>query len=288
MLYIFYNSLSKIGTKKKKIFNILNKAVKTFNHNELHLNDIINIKDPYKIIKELDQEKDVVLLVGGDGTLTNIANKICGLKNLPPIYAYKAGTGNDFLRSLKTIKETKIVNKHFYLINPYIEKLPIIKFNNNKMHFLNGIGLGIDAVISRDINEKKLTKNKVSFFKISVQNLKTFQPIKNIEIIIDDKFYKFNNVWFCSIMNGEYYGGGMKIAPNANRLGDTLKIIVINEISKFKLLYLFPLVYTGKHINVSNVKILEGKKITLKTSEKTSLQIDGESFNDIDLVNVEK
>ena len=63
-------------------------------------------------------------------------------------------------------------------------------------------------------------------------------------------------------MNGKYIGGGMKIAPEANRNDDILEIYIIKAKSYKKIIPVFPLIYLGLHkIARSNVVHLRGKNI---------------------------
>ena len=89
-------------------------------------------------------------------------------------------------------------------------------------------------------------------------------------------------------MNGKYYGKGMKIAPFADINSNKLNLIVIDNITKFKLLFFFPTVYFGRHIKNKFVKSYVGNKISLKLYEKTYGQIDGEFQENITEVTAHK
>lgn len=68
MLYIFYNSLSKSGKCQRKMYDIVSDAIKVFLQPEVKIFDIIKIKDSQNLVSQMDIEKDIVLLIGGDGT----------------------------------------------------------------------------------------------------------------------------------------------------------------------------------------------------------------------------
>ncbi|WP_373439934.1 diacylglycerol/lipid kinase family protein [Metamycoplasma equirhinis] len=280
MLYIFFNSLSKSGSRQSKIYRIVAKSISIFQTEGVEIHDISKIADPNKLIKSLSETEDIVLIIGGDGTLTHIINKIHSIENLPKIYAYRAGTGNDFLRDLSKIPGTKIIKKRYFLINPYFKKLPTIVLNNShERAFINGIGFGLDAYIANYVNTKKAKKGFASFFIETIRAFKNFRTYENCQIIIDGKEYNFEKVWLVSIMNGCYYGGGMKIAPNANRLSDQLSVIVIHEISKRVLPLLLTSVYTGRHLKYKKaVTELIGQNIYVKCDDIKLMQLDGESF----------
>ena len=82
-------------------------------------------------------------------------------------------------------------------------------------------------------------------------------------------------------MNGRYYGGGMMIAPNQDRLNKerTVTNVVYKTGSKLKALIVFPSIFKGEHIKKEKmVKVVSGKKIKVTFDKPTALQIDGETI----------
>lgn len=290
MLFLLYNSNSKIGKNKEKIFKVLASAIKTFKDGDIRVKDITKLDSIEERLAKINKEKDNILIVGGDGTLTSLINKYKKyLDKLPKIYAVKAGTGNDFLRNIiHSGYPVENINNKYFLINPFLKNLPICKVNNNEKTFLNGIGIGLDGYICKNVEEQRNKNNKQSFFKITLKSFMEFKPLEKLTIEVDGKKHELKKCWFASIMNGKYYGGGMKIAPKVDFKGEKLQAIIINDINKFKLFMLFPLIYTGNHSKVKAVHFFEGKHIKITSDEKTYVQIDGEPQKDINEIEVIK
>ena len=290
MLFLLYNSNSKIGKNKEKIFKVLASAIKTFKDGDIRVKDITKLDSIEERLAKINKEKDNILIVGGDGTLTSLINKYKKyLDNLPKIYAVKAGTGNDFLRNIiHSGYPVENINNKYFLINPFLKNLPICKVNNNEKTFLNGIGIGLDGYICKNVEEQRNKNNKQSFFKITLKSFMEFKPLEKLTIEVDGQKSELKKCWFASIMNGKYYGGGMKIAPKADFKGEKLQAVIINDINKFKLFMLFPLIYTGNHSKVKAVHFFEGKHIKITSDEKTYVQIDGEPQKDINEIEVIK
>ena len=290
MLFLLYNSNSKIGKNKEKIFKVLASAIKTFKDGDIRIKDIIKLGSIEERLAKINKEKDNILIVGGDGTLTSLINKYKKyLDKLPKIYAVKAGTGNDFLRNIiHSGYPVENINNKYFLINPFLKNLPICKVNNNEKTFLNGIGIGLDGYICKNVEEQRNKNNKQSFFKITLKSFMEFKPLEKLTIEVDGQKSELKKCWFASIMNGKYYGDGMKIAPKADFKGKKLQAVIINDINKFKLFMLFPLIYTGNHSKVKAVHFFEGKHIKITSDEKTYVQIDGEPQKDINEIEVIK
>src|SRR5699024_4442580 len=73
-----------------------------------------------------------------------------------------------------------------------------------------------------------------------------------------------------------YFGGGMKINPLAHNNGQTLSILVIDSISKWKVLALLGTVFTGKHLQFKGVHTFEGREITMSSESPAPYQTYGE------------
>jgi diacylglycerol kinase family enzyme len=110
--------------------------------------NVINL-DAKEFLAKLSKD-DIVVLVGGDGTLNHFANEVYN-KTLPcPFYLYKGGNGNDFLRDVAD----KVVD-NLILVNEYVKKLPRVIINGTETRFVNGIGFGIDGMVCQVADELK-------------------------------------------------------------------------------------------------------------------------------------
>lgn len=277
MFLILYNPFSRNGANTNVVEKVVRKMKRK--NESVRVKSLLEIEDKKEFLEKLDPETKIII-VGGDGTLNRVANELRGIEKLPEIYLYKAGTGNDFRRSLRNKKKLTRIDQ--YLIN-----LPEVSFRDENIVFLNGIGLGFDALVCHTVEESKKKKNKLNFFASVFKSLKNFEPF-DFEVEINGERKRFENVWFVSIMNSKYFGGGMKIAPKADREKDTLEVVVISGISKFKLSLFFPLIYLGWHTGIKNVKIFTGKDIKVYSDLPAYVQIDGEVYENILELNVSK
>jgi diacylglycerol kinase (ATP) len=79
-----------------------------------------------------------------------------------------------------------------------------------------------------------------------------------------------------SVANARFYGGGMKIAPQAVMDDGFLDICIVKEISKFELLRQFPKIFKGTHVTHPRIMLASGKKIKITSDEERELFADGE------------
>lgn len=269
MNYLIYNPLSRNNRTAKDQTKFIKKIKSCLpNDQEFLLQSVLDIKDVNSFIAKI-VETDKVIIIGGDGTLNHIANSY-NFDNYPynNIYLFKYGTGNDFRRSFQS--KEPLIN-----ITTSLQHLPQITLNGKAIKFLNGAGLGLDGLISKYANVRK---SKQAYYKAA---LKAFRDIKpyDLKVTSDNNTYEFQKVWMALFMNAPYIGGGMKVAPNINRFDPYLDLVIISNISKLKILFLFPLIYCGKHLKLKKyVKVIRGKHFEVLADGCKFVQTDGETL----------
>ena len=221
---------------------------------------------------------DEVVLIGGDGTINYLINHVDMDKIDNNVYLFGNGTGNDFLNDIEEKPGKEI------LLNPYLKNLPVATVKGKEYKYINNMSFGIDGYCCEEadrIKEKKPNK-KINYTAIAIKGLLyAFKPC-HAWIEVDGKEYEFDNVWLAPAMKGRYCGGGMNLAPGQDRADDHLTVIVYMSPSKIKSLKNFPLIFEGKHVELTDmVKVIEGKKVHVKFSRPCAVQIDGETILDV-------
>jgi len=150
--------------------------------------------------------------------------------------------------------------------------------------FVNNAGIGFDAYVTRKSNESKLKVmlNSIGlgglvYTLMTIRALFTFKRF-GVKITNNNVEYQFNNVWFITICNQPYFGGGMKISPRSVPSDKKLELVVVHNISRLKLLLVFATVFLGKHERFKEVSFLQGEGFTIKTDIPMVSHVDGELF----------
>lgn len=216
-----------------------------------------------------NKDYSTIVSVGGDGTLHEVVNGMLG--GVKKLGVVPTGTGNDFARSLGIPMDIKqsievLVKRNFI-------KADIGRLNGNC--FVNFCSIGLDALIAEEANKiKKYFSSTYAYIIGVVKGLARFKSIK-VELVIDGKKYE-EEIMLAAICNGAYYGGGMKIAPDAEIDDGLFDICVVRKMSKLKLLFLFPSIFTGKHVSYDEVKMYRGKDVQVLSKDKFNVNADGE------------
>lgn len=228
-------------------------------------------KEAIHIAEDSVEEYEITVAVGGDGTVNEVAkgliNKGKGTLGIVP-----GGTGNDMAKSLGIAIDPVEALEILYRG----QKKDIDIGHVNDSNFLNIASVGFDAeVVINNVNLKKIIKSGISYAISVIYTLISFKK-KKVKITIDDNIIE-ENIILMAVGNGKYYGGGMKILPMAELDDEHLDICIVSNISKLKLLFLFPTIFKGNHIKYKKfVKMLRGKTIKVETKEELYLNIDGE------------
>lgn len=269
MKYYLYNSLSNNGIKPE-FLEIVERLENT------EIKEIIDL-DYQEFLKNL-KEEDEIVIVGGDGTLNYFVNEIKDLEINNKIYYRASGTGNDFMHDIEKIDGEEI------LINQYVHNLPTVYVKDVERKFLNGVGYGIDGYCCEVADEikKKTPNKKINYTGIAIKGLLFHFKSATATITVDGKEYVHENVWIAPTMKGRFYGGGMMVAPNQDRLSGEVSVVVYHAKSRLKALMSFPSIFKGEHIKKEKmVSIYTGKEITVKFDHSCALQIDGETVLDV-------
>ena len=275
MNYILVNKLANNEHASETVSGAIEKLSKRFgNVEEVSLNEIDRVNF-YKTLKEGDN----IVLVGGDGTINFFVDEIKDLDVTFDAYVYAAGTGNDFLKDV----EKDIDSDALLHLNKYIKNLPTVTINGKETRFINGIGYGIDGEACRVADEMKAKgKKKINYTSISIKLalFKYRRPTATIKV--DGNVITRKKVFLASAMNGRYYGGGMFVAPQQDRLGGKLTMVCMHSYSRIKALIVFVGIFKGEHVKHKEmVDIVEGKKIEVTFDHPCALQIDGETVRNV-------
>ena len=269
MKYVLFNELSNNSKGKDAALEL----TKEFKEGEFELKSLIDL-NMEEFVKSLSKE-DAIYLVGGDGTLNHFVNDVdCdALEN--EVYLYAGGTGNDFLNDVAPGKKLLLVNK-------YLKNLPVVEVNGMTRKFINGIGYGIDGYCCEVGDKLKAKSDKpVNYTSIAIKGLLFHFKREKATVTVDGQTKEFKHVWLAPTMNGKFYGGGMKIAPEQERLEEDDKkvtTVVFTGKSKLHTLIVFPSIFKGQLGKKKKMTtFFRGKEVEVKFEKPCALQIDGET-----------
>ncbi len=232
-----------------------------------------------------DDEEHTIIALGGDGTVNEVLN---GIRNFSKVtFGYiPIGSGNDFARGLQLPKNPKKALEQI-LACPCISEVNVcnLSYKNKNRRFAVSSGIGFDADIchesvvsrlKRVLNKLKL--GKLTYVCIALHRLFVTTPCEVSVTLDHGEPLIFSKTRFVAIMNNQYEGGGVKFCPKAENDDDLLDIIVVDRVSKLKVLCVLPLALFGWHTWVKGVHIYRCSHIEIQAEKALPVHADGENI----------
>lgn len=230
-----------------------------------------------------DGEEHIVVALGGDGTVNEVVNGITDLEKT--ILGYiPIGSSNDFARGLELPKDP-VAALYVVLKQAFIHPMNVgeLRYKNKFRRFAVSAGVGFDADICHEavVSKMKAFLNKIKLGKltyvgIAVHRLFLTTPCTTTLTLEDGTEITYPKTYFMAIMNNRFEGGGVKFAPDAKNDDDILDIVIASDVPKLKVLMLFPLAFSGKHVGFKGVYIHRAKQATIQSERVLPVHTDGE------------
>lgn len=222
---------------------------------------------------------EVVVSVGGDGTLSEVVNGIYGTG--ATLGVIPAGSGNDFCRAFAfDIKD--IVHSCNVLINGKAQLIDVGRVDDR--FFINVGGAGFDAEVGNMANiwGKKYFPGFAAYVASILRVLVSFSP-RELTIELDGKEHRLK-AWLVAVGNAQYFGGGLWVTPNADVFDRLFDVCVVGETTKLELLRVLPRVFKGKHLAHPAVQVYRAGRVKIGGPSELVSQADGEIIGNLPVV----
>jgi diacylglycerol kinase (ATP) len=240
------------------------------------------------------QGTKLIIACGGDGTISEVANGIIESSQEAELGILPSGTGGDFRRSLKI--STNVATAARALRDGRTRTIDVgrVTFVNDAgeretRYFINVASFGMStAVLERQrsgdakkwlpsIGSRKLG-SKLSYAAATVQTTLASSPTE-VYVQIDEQAEHRLRVAELAVANARYYGGAMKIAPDAKLDDGLFDVVTIGDAGAFRILANAPRLYLGAHLRMDEVSHALAKRIVArpaKSDERIAVELDGE------------
>jgi len=235
-----------------------------------------------KLAQAMAEQPDTaaVVAVGGDGTVHEAANGIAGIAGShAALGCIPAGSGDDFARGLGIPRNWQKALERVLAGAPV--RIDAARINDGL--FVISAGIGFDGEVARMTNRSfyKRLLNRIGLGSLSyvisvLRLLASYRPCQ-VRMELDGRTLDFSDVWLVAVANMPYYGGGMKICPDARHDDGILNVCLVHGIRRIDFLRFFPLVFQGSHVSHPSVLMLSGKRISIEGASPMAIHKDGES-----------
>jgi len=224
--------------------------------------------------REVNSDWDGIIALGGDGTLFEVINGMMqGNPSLPlPLGVLPAGTGNSFSRDLDIKTHADAVEK-ILLARTRPVDLGQCVCGDQTFVFINILGFGFVADVAKKAYSYRQwgALNYVIGVFLITRHLQSY----SLDFEIDGVAYQLNNI-FVEICNSRKTGGDMLMAPEAKIDDGLLDVVILNQVTRRRLLSALPKIFTGAHLRMPEVEHFVARKASFRPSTTKVLTPDGE------------
>lgn len=234
-----------------------------------------------------------IISIGGDGTINEAMNGFFdenGPSAPDAVFTFvTSGTGGDFRKSfgiapgylaaiarLKDAKPCAIDVGRVACLSTSGE--PVIRY------FINIASFGLSGAVVDSVNRAKIAKlfgGQFAFAFHSALDMLTYRD-RAVRLRVDNSYDEIDTISTVAIANGQYFGGGMRVAPHAKPDDGQFDVIIMGGGTKSQAIADMKLIYTGEHLSRPGVRSLRGLKVTAAPVAETKgravlIEVDGEN-----------
>jgi len=213
--------------------------------------------------------------VGGDGTAHLIVNALMEAQpSEPPTLAIlPAGSGSDFIRTFALPRKLEEAAKHLTTDAVYPCDVGRLSGSFGQRHFLNVADIGVAAAAVKITERLPRWLGGVRYGAGFWLTLARF-PSRAIRFTAGRRTYEGPAINVVAA-NGQYFGGGMNVAPNATVMDGMFDLQVFKGPRRLAF-SVMPRVIRGTHVRHPNVKHFVAPSFKLECEDSWPVEADGE------------
>jgi diacylglycerol kinase (ATP) len=236
--------------------------------------------------RALDEGYDVVVAVGGDGTWSNVADRVLASGRADVAFGIlPAGTGNDFGRNLgydpgDAAEAVRVLAKgSIRRVDVGLMETPSAPDHEpdawEPRHFLNVIGFGFDVAVIDASQGARFLRGELLYKVTALQQLFRFRGF-DCRLTADGEAERTGEHLMLTVSNGRFFGGGFPIAPAANVEDGQLHACRITDAPPFTRFKLFNMAERGRHVRSDRVEIVDADRFLLRFDVPPRFEMDGD------------
>jgi diacylglycerol kinase (ATP) len=211
----------------------------------------------------LEKGADAVMVTGGDGVISNALQVLAGTDI--PAGIVPAGTGNDHAREFGIPTKDPEAAADI-IVDGWTETIDLgrIQYGNGRVKgdkwFGTVAATGFDSLVTDRANRMSWPHGRLRYYVAMLAELSQLRLLP-FRMVLDGTKEVDADITLAAFGNTRSYGGGLRICPNADHADGLLDITMVHEVSRTKLVRLFPTVMKGTHINLAEVSTARAKSI---------------------------
>ena len=223
---------------------------------------------------EVNNGWDGIVALGGDGTVFEVINGMMrGNPDLPiPLGIIPVGSGNSFVRDLAIANRDDAIRKIVAGKTRAVD-LGQCDCDDQTIFFINILGFGFVSDVVRRAARYKRWGDLSYLIGVFLETMRL--ATCRLDFEIDAGRFRRDAV-FVEICNSTRTGGDMIMAPHARIDDGLMDVVLLNRISRARLLAALPSIFRGKHLKLQEVETFSGRRMRFQPALPKALTPDGE------------
>lgn len=220
---------------------------------------------------------DLVVAVGGDGTVNEVVNGVTGDGRTPlaTTGAVLTGRGRDACRNFGVPARAEAAAAALVAGRDVLFDLGLATWaDGRRRYFLGAAGAGFDAAVAARAASVGARGTLPYLFAV-LATLHASRPAA-ATIRVDGAPAWRTPLIAAVAANARYFGGGMKIAPQADPRDGVLDLVVLGALGRLEMLRWLPTIYWGRHLANPRVTARRATTVVLEAAVPLPTQLDGE------------
>ena len=236
--------------------------------------------------RALDDGFKRIVAVGGDGTLSEIANGFFDGRRPRArgavLGVIPRGTGSDFARTLGIESGLDIACARLGRATPRAIDVGYASFVDHHGRpagrvVLNAASFGCGGAVAAAVGARaKRLGGRLAFMLTTARTLLRYRD-QTVSVRVDDGAPETLKITCCAVCNGRFFGGGMQVAPEARLDDGRLDVTVWQGFGFRDFLVKRRALYDGTHVHDPGTRTLRAARVHATSAERVPLEIDGEA-----------
>jgi YegS/Rv2252/BmrU family lipid kinase len=222
-----------------------------------------------ELAREAASRGEVPVTLSGDGLIGAVAG---ALRDVPgaTLGVLPGGRGNDFARMAGIPLDVEAAVDVLAHGTPR----PVDLAEAGGRTFLGVASIGFDSEANRIANEAPAALGRLVYVYGALRALAGWQGAR-FTVEVDGAPVEFDG-WSVAVANSGFYGGGMRIAPDARLDDGALDVVTLGECSRPRLVRLLAQVFRGTHVRDPRVTVRRGAEIRVSADRRFTVYADGD------------
>ena len=227
-------------------------------------------------ITAVERKYDIVIAVGGDGTLNEVVAGISQCEDRPKLGLIPMGTTNDFARAVHIPR--KIDEALDIIIKG--DTIPVdVGLMNGEKYFINIAAGGRLTELTYEVTSKmKTLLGPVAYYVKGIEMMPSIKAT-HMRFEVDDEVFEGNKMMFlCALTNS--VGGFERIAPDASINDGYFTVMILDECSLPEFARVITLAARGEHLKDPRLIYRKARRVKVTTNGEVHMNLDGEYGGD--------